>query len=161
MSISSFVFVDDNPVELEEVRGVLPEVECLAFQSEEQGFLLLFEKLHNLFRTDSLTDEDRNRTDLYRNRVAGIVPVKGRAHDITTFLADLNMTLTLHNRSQVDFKRALQLINKTNQFNMPTTKLGLQGKHNTKNAMAAATVSQLLRIRKETIIRIGVCDGQR
>ncbi len=34
---------------------------------------------------------------------------------------------------------------------MPTTKLGLQGKHNTKNAMAAATVSQLLRIRKETI----------
>ena len=40
---------------------------------------------------------------------------------------------------------------KNNQFNMPTTKLGLQGKHNTKNAMAAATVSQLLRIRKETI----------
>ncbi|WP_051935831.1 UDP-N-acetylmuramoyl-L-alanine--D-glutamate ligase [Salegentibacter sp. Hel_I_6] len=40
---------------------------------------------------------------------------------------------------------------KNNQFNMPTTELGLQGKHNTKNAMAAATVSQLLRIRKETI----------
>jgi len=40
---------------------------------------------------------------------------------------------------------------KNNQFNMPTTKLGLQGKHNTKNAMAAATVAQLLRIRKETI----------
>jgi UDP-N-acetylmuramoylalanine--D-glutamate ligase len=40
---------------------------------------------------------------------------------------------------------------KNKQFNMPTTKLGLQGKHNTKNAMAAATVSQLLRIRKETI----------
>lgn len=40
---------------------------------------------------------------------------------------------------------------KNNQFNMPTTKLGLQGKHNAKNAMAAATVSQLLRIRKETI----------
>lgn len=38
-----------------------------------------------------------------------------------------------------------------NQFNMPTTTLGLQGKHNTKNAMAASTVAQLLRIRKETI----------
>ncbi|MGY5848916.1 UDP-N-acetylmuramoyl-L-alanine--D-glutamate ligase [Salegentibacter sp. F14] len=36
-------------------------------------------------------------------------------------------------------------------FNMPTKTLGLQGKHNTKNAMAAATVAQLLRIRKETI----------
>ena len=37
------------------------------------------------------------------------------------------------------------------QFNMPTSTLGLEGKHNTKNAMAAATVAQLLRIRKETI----------
>lgn len=38
-----------------------------------------------------------------------------------------------------------------NQIIMPTTKLALEGKHNIKNAMAAATVSQLLRIRKQTI----------
>ena len=37
------------------------------------------------------------------------------------------------------------------QFIMPTKSLSLEGKHNTKNAMAASTVSQLLRIRKETI----------
>ena len=37
------------------------------------------------------------------------------------------------------------------QFIMPTNSLSLEGKHNTKNAMAASTVSQLLRIRKETI----------
>ncbi len=37
------------------------------------------------------------------------------------------------------------------QFIMPTSSLALEGKHNTKNAMAASTVSQLLRIRKETI----------
>lgn len=41
-------------------------------------------------------------------------------------------------------------INNT-EFKMPTSDLALQGKHNTKNAMAAATVAQLLRIRKETI----------
>lgn len=40
---------------------------------------------------------------------------------------------------------------KNDQFNMPTSSLDLQGKHNTKNAMAAATVSKLLRIRKNTI----------
>ena len=118
ISLSQFVFVDDNPVELEEVSGALPEVKCLAFQSDEKGFLVLFEKLHQLFRADSLTEEDLNRTELYRNRASGILPVKGRAHDITNFLADLNMTLTLHNRSTNDFTRALQLINKTNQFNM-------------------------------------------
>src|SRR5690606_34805135 len=38
-----------------------------------------------------------------------------------------------------------------NEFTMPNSTLSLEGKHNTKNAMAAATVAQLLRIRKETI----------
>ena len=38
-----------------------------------------------------------------------------------------------------------------NIFTMPTNTLALEGKHNAKNAMAAATVAQLLRIRKETI----------
>ncbi len=38
-----------------------------------------------------------------------------------------------------------------NPFTMPITKLGLQGEHNVKNAMAASTVSKLLNIRKETI----------
>ncbi|MBP2833697.1 UDP-N-acetylmuramoyl-L-alanine--D-glutamate ligase [Aquimarina sp. U1-2] len=38
-----------------------------------------------------------------------------------------------------------------NKFIMPTTDLSLKGNHNVKNAMAAATVSQLLKIRKTTI----------
>lgn len=42
--------------------------------------------------------------------------------------------------------------NITNEiFDMPTTQLSLEGKHNVKNAMAAATAAQLLKIRKETI----------
>jgi len=42
--------------------------------------------------------------------------------------------------------------NTTNEpFVMPTTQLSLEGKHNIKNAMAAATVAQLLKIRKDTI----------
>ena len=38
-----------------------------------------------------------------------------------------------------------------NQFHMPTDVVSLKGNHNIKNAMAAATVSQLLKIRKTTI----------
>ena len=40
-----------------------------------------------------------------------------------------------------------------NPFTMPISKLGLQGQHNIKNAMAASTASKLLSIRKETIRR--------
>ena len=38
-----------------------------------------------------------------------------------------------------------------NQIIMPTKDIALEGKHNIKNAMAASTVSHLLRIRKQTI----------
>jgi FkbH-like protein len=38
--------------------------------------------------------------------------------DISRFLKDLGMTLTLHDRSRGDRTRAVQLINKTNQFNL-------------------------------------------
>ena len=38
-----------------------------------------------------------------------------------------------------------------NQFTMPISTIGLQGEHNTKNAMAASTVAKLLKIRKATI----------
>jgi UDP-N-acetylmuramoylalanine--D-glutamate ligase len=40
---------------------------------------------------------------------------------------------------------------KNDEFIMPITQLALEGKHNVKNAMAATTVAQLMRIRKETI----------
>ena len=38
-----------------------------------------------------------------------------------------------------------------NEFTMDTTHLALEGKHNMKNAMAAASVAQLMKIRKHTI----------
>ncbi|MDD7886571.1 UDP-N-acetylmuramoyl-L-alanine--D-glutamate ligase [Flavivirga sp. 57AJ16] len=51
------------------------------------------------------------------------------------YLEDNNIKITINN----------------NQIIMPTRNLTLEGKHNIKNAMAASTVSHLLRIRKQTI----------
>lgn len=45
----------------------------------------------------------------------------------------------------------IKIINKKKTILMPTTNLSLDGKHNVKNAMAAATVANLLKIRKDTI----------
>lgn len=39
----------------------------------------------------------------------------------------------------------------TKEFTMPLSNLALQGKHNTKNAMAATMAAQLLKVRKESI----------
>lgn len=45
----------------------------------------------------------------------------------------------------------INIIINNEEFTMPINDLSLQGKHNVKNAMAATTVAQLMRIRKETI----------
>ncbi|WP_299603012.1 UDP-N-acetylmuramoyl-L-alanine--D-glutamate ligase [uncultured Aquimarina sp.] len=45
----------------------------------------------------------------------------------------------------------IKIIIDNNELTMPTKDLALKGNHNVKNAMAAATVSQLLKIRKTTI----------
>ena len=61
-----------------------------------------------------------------------------------------SMEQKLENGAYLEDKNIVIKINNT-EFTMSTSDISLQGKHNTKNAMAAATVSQLLRIRKQTI----------
>jgi FkbH-like protein len=117
LGLDAFVFVDDNPVEREEVRQALPSVRCLPFPSSDEELPATLDTLAALFARDALTEEDRARTALYRRRMAGIAPSEARGSDLTHFLTDLRMALRLHDRTEGDRTRAVQLINKTNQFN--------------------------------------------
>jgi FkbH-like protein len=47
-----------------------------------------------------------------------MAPEDAEGADLTGFLQGLNMSLTIHDRSRGDRTRAVQLINKTNQFNL-------------------------------------------
>lgn len=58
-----------------------------------------------------------------------------KTFDFGTYYKDNNIIIKLKNKSIL----------------MPTSNLALEGKHNIKNAMAAATVAHLLKIRKDTI----------
>ena len=49
------------------------------------------------------------------------------------------------------FNNEINIITEKNKINMPTENFLVKGNHNIKNAMAAATVANLLKIRKETI----------
>jgi FkbH-like protein len=118
LGLDSFVFVDDNPVELAEVSLQLPEVRCVPFPDHDDGLPAFFDELARLFPHREITVEDRERTELYRRRVDGMVPSDLGGADLTQFLRDLKMTLTIHDRSRGERSRAVQLINKTNQFNL-------------------------------------------
>jgi FkbH-like protein len=117
LGLDSFVFVDDNPVELAEVALALPAVRCVAFPKAD-GLPGFFTDLAALFHRENVTAEDRERTALYRRRLEGLVPSALRGADISAFLKSLGMRLVINDRTREDRTRAVQLINKTNQFNL-------------------------------------------
>lgn len=118
LGLDSLVFVDDNPIELAEVSAQLPDVRCVQFPSHDEGLVPLFTDLSRLFGRATVTREDRDRTEMYRRGLETLAAVDVKGADITDFLRGLNMTLTVHDRTGGGYDRAVQLINKTNQFNL-------------------------------------------
>lgn len=118
LGLDAVVFVDDNPIELAEVEGALPAVTCLEFPGSDDRLPPFVEQLRQLFARRVVTDEDRERTALYRRRAEGLAPAAGAGTDLRDFLRGLGMKLTIHDRTPGSRDRALQLINKTNQFNI-------------------------------------------
>lgn len=118
LGLDSFVFIDDSALELEEVSAALPQVRCMRFPASAGELPAFLRTLAQHFHRDVVTDEDRDRTRLYRQRAEGIAPVGATGSDLTAFLRGLQMKLVVRDRSRGDRSRALQLINKTNQFNL-------------------------------------------
>ena len=73
-----------------------------------------------------------------------------QTHPIQSTLVPFSLTKTLAQGTYLNEKEIIIKLIKEENI-MPTTNLALEGKHNIKNAMAAATVAHLLKIRKETI----------
>jgi FkbH-like protein len=115
---ASFVFVDDNPVEIAEVAARLSEVRCVQFPGTSDALPAFCDCLTRLFEKRTVTAEDAQRTELYRRRLAALAPSDADGADLTTFLQRLEMKLTICDRSSGDRTRAVQLINKTTQFNL-------------------------------------------
>ena len=118
IGLEHFIFIDDNSLEIQEVGQALPEVTCIQFPKDGSGLVIFMETLHGLFPTHNVTDEDGSRTELYRKMAQSAVPVSGEGHSIARFLGSLSMKMTIHDRGIGDRTRAVQLINKTNQFNI-------------------------------------------
>ena len=73
-----------------------------------------------------------------------------KTHPIQSILMPFSLEKSLDQGAHYKDK-IITITNQKNTIQMPTSNLALEGKHNIKNAMAAATVGHLLKIRKETI----------
>ena len=76
--------------------------------------------------------------------------IKNNIHKIKSNLLPFSTNKTTDSVTYLEDKNIISIINK-NKIIMPTNNFPLIGTHNLKNAMAATTVANLLKIRKETI----------
>lgn len=118
LALDSFVFVDDNPIELTEVSSKLPQVTTLQFPMRADDLPLFFRTVNVLFSRTVLTAEDGERTNMYRRQLEGMPAESLAGADLTEFLRGLDMKLIIRDRSTGSHDRAVQLINKTTQFNI-------------------------------------------
>jgi FkbH-like protein len=118
VGLDSFVFVDDNPVEREQVRTALPQVTVPEFPSDPAGLPAFGEELAwRYFYKVNVTSEDRAKTDLYRSKAQAAAA----AEEFSTpedFLASLRMEAVFSVNDSSLVARSAQLSQKTNQFNL-------------------------------------------
>ncbi len=109
----SVVFIDDSPMELAEVAAAFPAIETIRFPTgDARGVWELLHELRSRCGKSALLEEDRIRAASLRQ---GPPPVSA---DPDAFLSAAEPRLEFHFSPDPSDPRPLELINKTNQFNL-------------------------------------------
>ncbi len=118
IGLDALVFVDDNPFERNIVRRELPMVMVPELPDDPALYARCLADA-GYFEGLELTAEDRDRNRLYRAEAArGDLQVS--ATDLAGYLRDLEMALRWRRFDRIGLQRIVQLVNKTNQFNLTT-----------------------------------------
>ncbi|RFC46556.1 MAG: Acyl transferase domain-containing protein [Verrucomicrobia bacterium] len=115
LGLDSFVFLDDNPAEIAEVRANAPQVQALVLPAdlgERSRFL------RHLWALDpgETTGEDKLRAEFYATE-AERQKVLSRSTSFADFLRGLDLEISIRPGADEDFPRLAQLSKRTNQFN--------------------------------------------
>ncbi len=118
IGLDAFVFVDDNPAERRLIRCELPMVAVPELPEDPEGYISCLAGA-GYFEALELTAEDRERTRLYHANASREV-LRQSSTDLDSYLRGLDMELLCSSFDELGFKRIVQLIGKTNQFNLTT-----------------------------------------
>jgi FkbH-like protein len=118
LGLDSFVFVDDNPAEVDIVRQFLPEVETVLLTADPSDFITLLQD-RRFFEPLNITPEDVDRGQQYQQEVQRKETLAA-CTDMAAYLGSLEMRAVITEFQGVDVPRIAQLINKSNQFNVTT-----------------------------------------
>ncbi|HUI83767.1 MAG TPA: HAD-IIIC family phosphatase [Candidatus Binatia bacterium] len=116
IAADSVIFVDDSPMELAEVAAAHPGIECVLFPKDDYpAGLAMMRRLRDLCGREQVSKDDALRLESIRRSAAFHEQASGGAAP-ESFLQQIGATITF------DFAatepRVLELVNKTNQFNL-------------------------------------------
>ena len=114
----SCIFIDDNEIEIKEVSLSSNKIICEQFPNEVDKLPCFISKIRNYFEFNEITTEDKNRTNLYKLQLNNLSNTEGNPSSINNYLKSLYQKLNIKKGERNNFKRAIQLLNKTNQFNL-------------------------------------------
>lgn len=118
LTLDSFVFLDDNPAEVDRIRQACPDVTVL--QVPEHLYRLPgLVSGQRLFDRVSLSAEDLERARLYeveQQRTSS----RSSFQSVDDFLRSLEMRADIHEMKAEEIERVSQLTQRTNQFNLTT-----------------------------------------
>ena len=119
IAADSVVFVDDSPMELAEVKSAWPQMECLQFPGKDPASAEnFFRKLRDLFGKARVGAEDALRLESLRRSAEFRNEAEHSGGAPEAFLEQAGATMTVEFNPPASDRRVLELVNKTNQFNL-------------------------------------------
>jgi FkbH-like protein len=118
LGLDSLVFLDDNPVERGLVRKLLPQV-AVPELPEEVAYYARTLSAGGYFESVTFANEDLKRAGFYQDN-AKRVNLQKQVGGVDAYLTSLDMTITFRPFDATGRTRIVQLINKSNQYNLTT-----------------------------------------
>ena len=117
LGLDSFIFVDDNPVECNEVESNCPGVLTLQLPKDADAIPAFLDNIW-AFDCARATDADRDRVSMYRQNIERD---KSRSRlSLNDFIEGLDLRVAVSEPAAGDLARVSQLTFRTNQFNFTT-----------------------------------------
>lgn len=118
LGLESMVFLDDNPAERMLVRKELPEVAVPELPEDPSLFVRTLIAA-GYFEAIAFSEEDQKRASFYQDNIKR-VKILNQSSDMVTYLKSLEMEMISTPFDATGRSRIVQLISKSNQFNLTT-----------------------------------------
>jgi FkbH-like protein len=118
LGLDAMVFLDDNPVERGLVRKLLPQV-AVPELPDEPAYYARTLTAGGYFEAVAFAPEDLERSGYYQDN-AKRATLQKQVGGVDAYLASLDMTITFQPFDATGRARIVQLINKSNQYNLTT-----------------------------------------